>query len=479
MTPAELRRVLETARRYHVDVIPLIQSLGHLEYCLKHEELRGLRELPDVHTQACPTNPDALRFVTDMMDEVMAYHPDAELFHLGGDETGWLGRCPRCRKAARKKGNVGLYLDHIVPVLEHVLRRGRRPILWDDIVRTEPEKAGRIPRETVLGYWDYGPTREEHRDRRLPPILARFYRTQGRRAALWPDTLSFFPYFDFYQSKGFEVLAAPCLNYGTIVPDYVHSGRNTIKFAEKALACDGLGTINTQWACFRLPLGVSWYGYALTALCTWSAPPADTADFDVAFSRLFMGTDTAVLSEACAMVAEGVGFRVPGARRPFNLLHYAIMDAELHYPDGMRGRQKYGSNERAMQPDFARIVRRKLSLLRRHERRPDVLARMEWVASQMEAALHLLDCARPKTARGRRALEILRASGEFKLTRLHTMRLLMGERSKFKDARGALGAEQRCRKALENAYAHEVHPRQLPFEMDLLFDGEMRVLQGT
>ena len=477
LTPAQLRRLLHTARRHHVAVIPLIQSLGHLEYCLKHDELAPLREAPDIYTQACPTNPDALAFVCDMMDEVMAAHREAELFHIGGDETGFLGHCPRCRSAMAKSDDVALYLRHITKVLQHVIGRGKRPILWDDIVRTRPERVARIPRETVLCYWDYGPRREMHGPRRLPAALERFYRTKGKRPALWPDTLSIFPYFDFYRQKGFDVLAAPCLNYGTLAPNLEHNAGNTMRFAEKAATCGGLGTINTQWACFRIPFGLGWHGYALTAESTWLNPPADVSDFDLRFSRALLGMGNGSLVAANRMVAEGVAFRAEGAARPFNVLHYAVMDAELHHEDGMEGRRRGAAARTGI--DLVKVARRKFDLLKVPENRAQVEWRLDDVEAQMAEALGLLRTARPASARGRLMRDLLAASAEFKRARIRAVRLLLGaDGLRFRSEREALAAERRVRRDLERLYARTLHRLELAGEMDLLFAGERALLEG-
>lgn len=482
MSPARLRKVLETARRYHITVIPLVQSLGHLEFALRHEELAHLREAPDIHTQACPTNPESLRFVCDLIDEVMAFHPDTPVFHIGGDETGFLGECPRCARAAKERGEIDLYLDHITRVLRHVIGHGKRPILWEDIVRVRPDAARRIPRETILAYWDYGQVREKHFEREINPGLASFYRTGRRSAETWPDTLSIFEFFDFYRRKGFDVLAMPCLNYGTLAPSLPATWRNTSAFAEKASVCGGMGTINTQWACFKIPFDGVWYGCAMTAQSSWFWPPCDTADFDAQFSRLWLGMPDSSLVNAGNMIAEGIGFRAGGGR-PFNLLHYAIMDAELNYDKGMDTRRRLGSSTRAI--DVVRVVRQKLKRLAAKDDRGDVDARTVWVEAQVAAALALLKGARPGTAVGRRLHDLLAVSGRFKLNRIQTMRLLRRAFEKRGAARPqkdefakALRAERRLRRELSAIYGRYLTPAQLEHEIHLLFDGEVALLEN-
>jgi hypothetical protein len=475
MTPAQLRRVLDTARCHHIQVIPLIQTLGHLEYCLKHEELAHLREMPDILFQINPLNPEARRFVLEMIDEVMAYHPDAKYFNIGGDETWFLGANPQSHEALKRKGEIGLYLDYMIPVLEHVIKAGKRPVLWDDILREHADKCARIPRETVLGYWDYGPVREAHVEREVPAALRKYYKLDGKRPELWPDTLSVFPFFDYYRRQGFDVLAIPCCNYATLVPDDAHNVPNTLKFVEKASVCGGLGTINSQWASFKTPFDVMWHSYALTAHSAWLFPPADLTDFDSTFSRAVLGETTGAAVRASRLIAEGVGFRAPGVNRMLNLLHFAIMDSELNFDGGIEERRKKGSAVSEL--DFTRIVQRKLAALKTLPTKPDVLARLHWVESQMQAALHLLDCATPSTRRGRDVAELLRASARFKLTRADTMRFLMNEKSAFKTARAALRAEETNRQEMTRLYGQTVAPTELEFEMRVLFEGEMAALK--
>jgi hypothetical protein len=476
MTPARLRRLLKVARDHHIQVIPLIQTLGHLEYCLKHEQLAHLREMPDIHSQLNPLHPEAHRFVQEMIDEVMAYHPDAEYFHVGGDETWFLGANPQSKAELQRKGEIGLYLDHMVPVLEHVIAAGKRPILWDDILREHADQCDRIPRETVLGYWEYSPVREEHAMREVPDALKKYYKLDNKRPQLWPDTLSVFPFFDYYRQKGFDVLAVPCCNYATLVPDAAHNIPNTLKFAEKANLCGGLGTLNSQWACFKTPFDVMWHSYALTAHSTWLYPPAETTDFDSAFSRSFLGEPTGALVRASRLIAEGVGFRAPGVDRMMNLLHFAIMDAELNFEGGVKERHQQGSAIYKL--DYINIVRRKLDLLKNLPNKPDMLARLHWVEIQMVMALQLLKGVIVTTPRGREMEEHLRTAALFKLTRIDTMRTLMDENAPRSAVRSALHREAALRQELEELYGRTLAHADRAFEMRVLFEGEMAALEA-
>ncbi len=134
-----------------LEVIPLVQSLGHLEFVLKHPEYAHLREASNLTTHLDPTNPRSVPFVGELIDEVIEVFSPSRHFHIGGDETSHLGRSPRLKNEPME----GLYLRQIRPVLRHVTKRGLRPMLWHDMAVSFPEILSKIPRKTLMVDWDY------------------------------------------------------------------------------------------------------------------------------------------------------------------------------------------------------------------------------------------------------------------------------------------------------------------------------------
>ena len=156
-TPEELREFLSTARQAGLRVIPLVQSLSHLEFALAHEELADLREAPNVPTQICPSNPAAVAFVNELIDEVLTYHGPDEWVHIGGDESWFMGSCPACQARLAKSDKMTFWANHMRPLIQRVQAAGKRVILWDDTFWSKPEAAGTVdlPRGVVLGSWNY------------------------------------------------------------------------------------------------------------------------------------------------------------------------------------------------------------------------------------------------------------------------------------------------------------------------------------
>jgi hexosaminidase len=139
-----------------LDVIPLQQSFGHVEYILRHQRFKDLREDQKDYSQVCPlkTEADSILF-TDLYSELSISHP-SKYMHIGGDETYLLGHDDRCKQKALVSGKSVLYIDYIKMICNIVIKLGKRPILWADIALHYPEAIADLPRETVFVDWNYG-----------------------------------------------------------------------------------------------------------------------------------------------------------------------------------------------------------------------------------------------------------------------------------------------------------------------------------
>ena len=155
-TRSELRAFLELCGRLRLDVIPLQQSFGHVEYILRHERYAHLREEASDVSQLCPLQVDAAGdLLSDLLTDMAALH-SSEYMHVGGDETYLLGHCPRCAEFARRHGKSRLYVDHMKRICDIVIGLGRRPVLFADMVLRHPEALPALPPETILQDWNYG-----------------------------------------------------------------------------------------------------------------------------------------------------------------------------------------------------------------------------------------------------------------------------------------------------------------------------------
>lgn len=101
----QVTEILGLAEEHRLDVIPLVQTFGHLEvlttnflfvvplisfflqFVLKHDKFRGLREVENFPGSICPSNPESLPLVQNMIEQVIKMHPNIKMLHIGADEV--------------------------------------------------------------------------------------------------------------------------------------------------------------------------------------------------------------------------------------------------------------------------------------------------------------------------------------------------------------------------------------------------------
>jgi hexosaminidase len=139
-----------------IDVIPLQQSFGHVEYILRNDRYKDLREDQKDFSQVCPlqTRQDSALF-TDLYTDLATTHT-SKYIHIGGDETYLLGHDERCREMVKKEGKSKLYIDYIRMLCNIVIKLGKTPVLWADIALKYPDAIKLLPKGTVFIDWNYG-----------------------------------------------------------------------------------------------------------------------------------------------------------------------------------------------------------------------------------------------------------------------------------------------------------------------------------
>lgn len=340
----QCRELDEWCRAHFIDVIPLIDSLGHQEHVLHHPKLAHLRELPHSSAEICPSNPASLEFIKGLWSEVLEVHPNSTWANITGDECFRIGGfCPRCDKRA-KRGELGrLYGEYYGDLIHWMLDHGRRPMLWHDMLYKHPEELRRFPRETALIYWNYAGI-----DAPRHPV------SLGSHGWIWPDELDtesapvralmdpwwrddhgelFRPWAQLPMLKdaGFEVIAASggsCMEGPFPHPGFHGRVANPISLAGAVSAYGGLGMVHTFWSDHVSVLAAD-HSLAAMADHTWHPRTEDSASFLARFGQLQHGMDgdryavaAAAFDRAC-YPAEQPGFpsverrsrRAPAAAR--------------------------------------------------------------------------------------------------------------------------------------------------------------------
>ena len=265
-TPAEVKTILDRCRALGLKAVPLVQTLGHVEWCLSHPAYEPLREFPRDPRQLKACDPDSWRLVEGWLDAVMEAHGDTPFVHLGGDEAWGLRDVDRPDCSALRDGASAVYLRHMRPLIAAVVARGKRPVLWADMVLSHPESINSFPREVIFCDWFYRQT-ASHADRvhgwGMPQITEASYDTlpeSARRtfepywrldAPDFPRQFYQFPYVPFLRDHGFDVItASACLYAGnamsaTALPKARANQRGWIEACRRF---GGAGALDTCWS---------------------------------------------------------------------------------------------------------------------------------------------------------------------------------------------------------------------------------------
>ncbi|RKN04786.1 glycosyl hydrolase family 20 [Streptomyces radicis] len=140
-TKDEVRQLSALARKYHITLVPEINSPGHMDpYLENHPEL----QLTDVEGERSPsrldiTEPAAFDFYTGLVDEALTVW-DTPYWHMGADEY-MLGSeyaaFPQIEAYARERFGPravpqDAFVDFVNQVNEHVRDDGRTLRIWND-----------------------------------------------------------------------------------------------------------------------------------------------------------------------------------------------------------------------------------------------------------------------------------------------------------------------------------------------------------
>lgn len=164
-TDAEVRHILTFAKRHGLEAIQLIQTIGHLEFVLKHPQFKHLREAPASPAVLCPSKPYSQVLVKMMLEQALDLQPDANYLHMGADEVWHMEFCPDCKLRSMQNSyqSASLYLEHIKDLVLHIKRK--KPdltiLIWDDMLRAftlETLRAYKIGLLVQPVLWQYNPT---------------------------------------------------------------------------------------------------------------------------------------------------------------------------------------------------------------------------------------------------------------------------------------------------------------------------------
>lgn len=69
-TAQQIHEIQEIAETSKLEIIPLIQTFGHLEFALKHKEWSKIREVAGSPQAVCPSRNTTMEFIGELVTQV-------------------------------------------------------------------------------------------------------------------------------------------------------------------------------------------------------------------------------------------------------------------------------------------------------------------------------------------------------------------------------------------------------------------------
>ena len=274
LQPDEILELQEYCRDRHIDLVPSIQSFGHMGHILS---LPQYRHLADVELEKSwedmswhermmgatinPIDPEAQNLLEKMYADFLPLF-DSKFVNVCADETYDLGK-GRSHETAEKIGKDSLYLQHIEFLNSLCKKYGKRMMFWGDVVKHHPDRIADIPKDTILLNWGY------HQN------------TKVEQTKLFSDA-------------NLEVFVCPGTSgWNRIMNGINNADLNIRRFAQAGRKYGATGLLNTDWGDhghYNLLSG-SLHGIALGAAMAWNTDGPDAETFDSIWTNLTWDDD--------------------------------------------------------------------------------------------------------------------------------------------------------------------------------------------
>ena len=162
-TSEEIMQLDMYCRERFIELVPNLNSFGHLERWLKHDEFRHLAECPDGFTlpdgrkKDCggvlKPDQESLEFLNGLYSEYLPNFSSVK-FNIGCDETWELGEGVS-KTLCEEKGKTQVYMDFLLKIAELAAVHGREAMFWGDIILHQPELINKLPKGITALNWGY------------------------------------------------------------------------------------------------------------------------------------------------------------------------------------------------------------------------------------------------------------------------------------------------------------------------------------
>lgn len=308
-TMKEMQEFTRYAKKYHIQIVPLVQGLGHVSFILKWPQFAHLRELPASNFEFCPLKEGSYELLFDLWKDAIEATPGSQYIHIGSDETYELGNCPDCKNKEQEVGKSGLYHLFLGKSAKFIQQSGRKMMAWEAPMgwakgrlqvynKSTAEEKPVTPQKGIILTESYD------------------YETPDLKYAKQAKSLGH-PVYAYDPNPGIEQLFLPYFfSKGDKGDTVTGSLENSVKFLKTTLGKDVFdGVIRTSWDDSGLPMQAWMLTFATTAAFSWNASMPSLPEFTTTFFKNRYGNDATEIDELYRLLNEGAYFYMESFER--------------------------------------------------------------------------------------------------------------------------------------------------------------------
>ena len=131
-TMEEMQQITRYTQKDNVQLVPLVQGLGHVSYILKWPQYSHLREIPASNWEFCPHKEGTYELLNDLWMDAIEATPGSQYIHIGTDESYELGKGVECGCMAEveRDGKHSMMTKFINRSVKPLMKEGRIPMAW-------------------------------------------------------------------------------------------------------------------------------------------------------------------------------------------------------------------------------------------------------------------------------------------------------------------------------------------------------------
>jgi len=255
LTPAEILKIKAYCKDRFITLVPNLNSFGHSRLWLIKPELRALATIDGGYVFD-PTLKETYEFFDKAYDSLLSCF-DSEYFNVGCDEVSELDHPEsRIKELCEREGTVNVYLAHVKRLNEMITARGKRMMMWADIILHHPETIEALPKDIIPLAWGYS-----------------YDSDLGSQAKLLSEKG-----FDFYVCPGTSVWACITGFYENAVKNIENAVNACVKHGGKGVLITDWGDIGSVAFSF-VSLRQILYGGAMMWNCSDNSDPKAASDW--------------------------------------------------------------------------------------------------------------------------------------------------------------------------------------------------------